>query len=433
MNMNNKDLHSTGIKVQERRSFGKDAKQRDLELKIYDSFDALSPMRLAWDEFIEAADGEIFLSFDWCRIWWKYYGRGRELRVFVFFDDSKIVGIIPLFFEKIRLGPLAIKVGKIVGSDFTLVQFSLPVDEAYIRPVVDKMMEQLGNMKWHIIALGPIAGMYRHFDRFTGACRNSVNGALRVSVEQMGVQTYYYLPQSWQEYLKGLNSRERQTIRSSYHKIERKDLPFERQYASVENVDSLFECFVRTHQEQWRQIGMPGHFGDWPDAYQFHREQAVAQIANGRLRLMKIFLGEDCYAYQYSYVFSNKCFELLSGRSSRKSPAGVDLGRVLFAEQVKDSIKQGIKTIDSMRGEYRYKLRLGGKLLPISALYIARNNFANRVRVGAFRYFAALMNLSYYRIWYSRLAPKTVFRSRSLWKSWIKSNIFSRPLCKGGG
>ena len=39
------------------------------------SFDELQRLREPWDRLALKAGSEIFLTYDWCRIWWKYYGK----------------------------------------------------------------------------------------------------------------------------------------------------------------------------------------------------------------------------------------------------------------------------------------------------------------------------------------------------------------------
>ena len=82
----------------------------NITVEIYHIFDALANMQQEWDDFIESVGGEIFLTYDWCRIWWKYYGHKRDLTIFVFRNGGEICGILPLFREKIWIGPLSIAV-----------------------------------------------------------------------------------------------------------------------------------------------------------------------------------------------------------------------------------------------------------------------------------------------------------------------------------
>jgi CelD/BcsL family acetyltransferase involved in cellulose biosynthesis len=398
--------------------------EKKVQVDVYDSFESLQSMQLQWDEFVESMGSGIFLTYDWCRIWWKYYGKNRDLRIFIFRNSEELVGIIPLFFEKIWLGPMLMRVVKIVGSDFDLSQFNLPLVRSYIREIIDKLFELLSKEKWDIFHFGPIAGLYKHYENLRDALRQSFDGFYSLLEKEGEEQTYFELANTWEEYLAGLRKKERQLIRSGYRKIKNQNLTLISELASNENFDQKFKEFENIHRLFWEQSDRLGHFGDWPDSLEFHREIASVQLEHGRLSLLEIRLSDDCFAYQYSYEFGDKCFELLTGRSTSRNLYHVDLGRMLFAEQAKNAIRDGVHYIDSMRGRYEYKLRLGGKLFPIRSVLIYPNGLSVFIKVYIFRIFARLLNLCYYRIWFLRLASKLPFKRKPLRNTWIKTSAF---------
>ncbi|MFC1635875.1 GNAT family N-acetyltransferase [Planctomycetota bacterium] len=396
-----------------------------LKLGVYRSFDQLQMFCEPWDRLALSAGSEIFLTYDWCRIWWKYYGKNRELIVLIFQNENDLVGIIPLFYETIWLGPMPVKAVRLVGSDHTLSHFSLLLLSDYIKEVVKGLSDFLRKEKWDILHLGPIAGLYEHHDEFREALKQSFYGSCSVLKEDGGVQTYYKLARTWEEQFAGLKKQERKRIRRSYKKIDSEGLTLTSELASIGNLNEKFREFVHTHQRFWQHLGKAGHFGDWPDSYEFHREGARAQLKHNRLRLIEIRLSDNCYAYKYGYRFGKRHFEVLPGRSQSKSLSHINLGRITFAEEAKNAIQDGVQYIDSMRGRYEYKLRLGGELFRISNIYVVPKRISVEVRVRAFRALARLLNLCYYRIWRLKIAPRLPLKPRPLWRIWIRTNTFS--------
>ena len=110
-----------------------EVEKKILDARVYEGFDELGGMQEEWDEFVESVGGEIFLTFDWCRIWWRHYGGKRVLRVFVFRCEGRLVGILPVFFEKIWLGPVFVDPIKLVGTDFPPVAVSIPIKKGLIK------------------------------------------------------------------------------------------------------------------------------------------------------------------------------------------------------------------------------------------------------------------------------------------------------------
>lgn len=403
---------------------------KNIRVEEYNDFGALASMQQEWDDFVELVGSDIFMTYDWCQIWWKYYSKKRDLRVFVFRSNSEIVGIIPLFFEKLWLGPILIRAAKIVGSDFTLAQFSLPIHNKHIKGVVQKFFELLpSEHNWDILHIGPIAGLYKHYDDLKDAYEGSFGYSYLVLNENKGVQTYFKLADTWDEYLAGLNRKERTKVRRhyrlAYKTVGDKTTSVAANCATIDNFEKIFEGFVQMHQEHWQKLRKLGHFGDWPSAREFHHELAEAQLNQNRLRLIQITLGDWCLGYKYGYIFGDNYFDFLDARSDCKELANVGLGRIIYSEMIKKAIREKAKWIDSMRGKYKHKLEMGGQLFPTRSLYLIPKKPTIIVRVKLFRLFAYLLNFFYYRAWFGRIAPKLNVKRKPLWKIWIRSHSFA--------
>ncbi len=393
----------------------------DVVCSIHSSFDDVQDLREPWDAIVEASGAEIFLTFDWCRTWWDFYGHKRTLSLCVFRRDHEVVGLLPLFIERVRLGPVSVRAAKIVGSDFTLTQFTLPVKRECLPQVIDAFAGVAESQQWDICSLGPLSGFSHGQEDLRSLFGRLEGGSWRVQIEETGVHTVFELPGSWDEYLALLSKKERQLIRSNYRKIEADGIQVQRHVATKEDFAEVFGDFVTAHQEQWRQLGKAGHFGDWPRSEDFHRAVAQTQLERNRLHLLKVRVAADCVAYQYSYRMGQRYFEILMGRSSGDESHAVDMGRLLFAEQAQRAIEQGIRNIDSMRGRYEYKLRLGGKLFPLLRVRIVRKGACRELRVAGFGMCASLFDKAYYKLWYCRLGPKWSASRGPLWSTWIRS------------
>lgn len=387
---------------------------------IYSSFEEIENLRENWDSFIESIDGEIFLSFDWCRIWWKYYGCNRKLKIFIIMKKNIIVGIMPLFFEHIWFGPLPLTVVKFVCSDFTLSQFTFPVNCNYSMDVTRVFLESLLKFKWNIASFGNFTSFLNDRDLLTKSYFSLNSLDLNVETYKVGVQTIFELNRSWEDYLSLLKKKDRQLILKNYRNIQKENLNFESSVATEENLHEFYSEFVLVHQTQWKHKKRGGHFGDWPKSIEFHNELAKFFIKNDKLKLLKVKMADDCFAYQYSYKFGNRYFEILMGRYFSSYFDNIDLGRLLFSEQVKQAIDQSISNIDSMQGYYDYKIRLGGKIFPLLRVRIIRSGLFNNIFLIFIDNFVKFIDIIYYKIWFTRVVPAIGFKNSNLWEYYIK-------------
>ncbi len=132
-----------------------------LSCRIHTAFEQLAGMQQEWDQFVIDIGGDIYLSYDWCRIWWEHYGAGRSLCVFVYRREKQLVGLIPLFIERIWLGPVWLRIAKVVGSDFTMCMVNPPVKSEYAEEIFGQTIEYLTDtQKCDAVLFGLLTGNY---------------------------------------------------------------------------------------------------------------------------------------------------------------------------------------------------------------------------------------------------------------------------------
>ena len=165
-------------------------RQKDtcVTLKVVTAFEMLADLQPDWDSFMETTGGESFLTYDRCRIWWKYYGGKRELKILLFWHQEDLVAIIPLFFETVRLGPVSVRIGKIVGTHFSLSNVSMPIHKEFITEVIKKFARVLREYRWDVLNIGFISGMYADFELLQAACQRCFSPACEVDAVESNVE-----------------------------------------------------------------------------------------------------------------------------------------------------------------------------------------------------------------------------------------------------
>jgi CelD/BcsL family acetyltransferase involved in cellulose biosynthesis len=401
-----------------------------VEVEVYNSFDQVEPMQSEWDEFVESLGCEVSLTYDWCRLWWKYYGYGCKLRIFVFRCHGTLTGIIPVFFEKIWFFPVFIRAVKIVGTDFTLSTVTPPMRKEFAQEIVKKLFDILSrDYRWDVLHLGPISGIFADFENLFRLCQKCLTRICKVVKNSKTVQTYFTLANCWEEQIASLPKKKQRDLRRKYRllyeTIANEDAHIVLQFASTADFQLIFDEFVRMHQNHWEGLGKPGHFGAFPNSEVFHRELAQEQLKHGRLRLLKVRADSHILGYKYAYKFGDRYLEFLDARSDTRELAQASPGEIVFCEQMKKAIGEKVRCIDSMRGKYEYKLQMGGKLFPINNIFVYSGTLWPLIRMRIFCGLSWMLHMCYYNIWWRRIAPKLPFRRRALWKIWLRSNMFA--------
>ena len=290
----------------------------ELEAEIAESFDTVPVDAEEWDDFVLSVGGDIYMTFDWCRIWWRYYGEDRALRLFIFRANGRVVGLAPMFIERVRLGPVSLKLGKRVGADYAMAIFSLPIAADHVESVYSHVISKLiGAERCDAVWIGfcpgddpTLAGLLVASDATVGL----VSGA---HVAATGVRTVFDLPGTFDAYLKRLDARQRQNYRRRL-KLLNSAYEVENELVSdPSQAESSFADFVLAHERQWKAEGKLGHFGDRPRAAEFNTELVRILSKSRRVRLLVLKADGTVISYQFAFVFGRRCYWHLPARTAK--------------------------------------------------------------------------------------------------------------------
>jgi len=391
----------------------------NISYSIYTSFDEISELQEDWDSFVESVNGDIYLTFDWCRVWWQFYGKKRLLRIAIFYQQQKIVALLPVFIETIWIGPVWLKLAKIVGTDFTMnivspaVQIDLAAEIFLCMNTILFLKEgcdafYFGPASCHHPAMQAIAD--------DATCQNSLKF---INIKSLGTYTVFPVADSMESFFSSLGKNAKKNIRKQLRKLE---TSYQIELKMI-NTPSSFLEFVKLHTAQWELVDKLGHFNDWPEAKDFHVTLVKSQSLLNRFRLFCLLADGEPISYLYMYHLGKRYHSFLSARVCDMKWDKYSLGSLLHVMRIESAIEEGVNEIDAGRGHYSHKLHLGGKEIPLAALLISKKSTYSILRTHLFYFCSRMLHLFYYRIWFNRLAPKLPFKRKPLWKLWIRTRL----------
>ena len=400
---------------------------KPIQRATYSSFEDIPLSPAEWDDFVASAGGNFFSTFDWCTVWWRHYGKNRKLKIHIYHAGGDIVGIIPLFSERIWLFPTYLDVVKLVGSDHAITHFSLPIREDFIGDVISDLFPELIGEKHDMVWLGPISGLFRHIELIKDNFASPSQGGYATQVRNSGEQTYYHLADTWEEQMLKISKSDAKDLTYSVRRLlKMSKSPTDgivTEYIDSDSFAGCFQEFVDMHQLNWEKQGMLGHFGDWPGSMDFHKDLAVSQLAKGRLRLLRIRFDGHTLGYSYEYLFDGTSYEVLISRSEEECFSKLSIGKINHSEKMKRDIANKTFQIDSMRGYYDYKIKFGGTAYMTKSIFVESRRFASGIRIWIFRKMSRIIHLGYYRVWFCTLAAHYPFPRSPLSGLWIRTTF----------
>lgn len=374
--------------------------------RVLHSFEELPDDRAHWDKLVAELGAPIYMSFDWLRLWWQYYGAGKELRLFVFQARGVVVGMVPTYIE--QLGPpfLCLRVARLIGANIPPRVFNPPVPPELARTIWGLVFDHLVEQdSCDVVSVGPVSERY------------AANGGLRDAATakesswtaewvSKGVCTLYNLPSSFDEFMASLDGKERKTRRKKLRELEARGELRVEVIKDCSVVAAEFDRFVDLHTRQWESEGRPGHFHAWPRALEFHRSLVAAQGALGRLRFVRLLAGNTLVANQYNYAFGGTLFAELPARVFGPEWDRLSLGCSSQVKLIEAAIQEGFHTMDSGPGHYDYKVLLNGQESKIFGLCLTAARRSSHLKTQIYRGIGKLLILLIVKLWYRRISPR---------------------------
>lgn len=394
-----------------------------LTCRVERNWSALEPMQREWDDFVEKAKGEVYFSFDWCRIWWKHYGRG-ELHVQLFHEGDTLVGLLPLMIERIWVGPIRVRIARFIGSHSTIAVLHPPAQDRSAGEVFRQSITRLlEDERVDAICFSSLSGEFTTADQIRQACQSLGDRVVIARDRVTAPHTLFHLPETFDLYLASLSGNERGNFRRVDRRLAELGPIRLDSHRDPKTIDDAFDRFAELHREHWRDEGKLGHFGDWPKSMEFTRDLLHAFASKDRASIEVLTVNEQPCVMELAFEFGDTSYWRLPARRVDAELEKRGVGRISLIRFMGRCIERGIRRIEGGPGAYEYKTRLGAATYQISSLVITRPSMASRLKSKLLNAWAEAWHLGYYKIWFNRICKRIPALRGPLWKTWIRTRI----------
>jgi len=319
-----------------------------------ESFGSLIDLRDKHDTHLDWAP--LFISPVWLNVWWNVFGDGYELNLVSVRENDTLIGIAPLM---IKTG-----VASIIGSTDVCDYLDLIVlpnsDENFFDALFDDLKKK-GIKQLNLESLRPDSRV------LTGFTDIALNRGCEVSLTPCDVTLEMKLPDSWDEYLKSLNSKQRHEVRRKLRRLEEAG---EFQYRSISEgtfitkaLDTFLKMFTESRDDKADFLTEKREL--------FFRSMTESMANAGILKLGVLEIGTIPAAMIMYFDYNDTIYLYNSG--FEKEYISLSVGLLSKVLCIKDSIRSGKKVFDFLKGNEVYKSRLGGTETQLSNCRISIN------------------------------------------------------------
>jgi CelD/BcsL family acetyltransferase involved in cellulose biosynthesis len=350
----------------------------------------LAQIEPEWDALLaRSAANSPTLSPLWMRAWWSVFGAsdGRELRVALFWDRARLVGIAPLQarlhwyrpglpFRRLELLASGEAEADEICSDYIGLIAERGAEEEVARTLVTALAAgALGG--WDELVLPAMDGASALTSLVTGALTHA-----RFATESVVASEapYLALPPTWAAYLAALPSSRRYLVTRSLRDYEKWAAGESRLHVAATPAELAEGQRVlhSLHGERWGAEGSAGVFRSERFA-RFHELVMAALLERGALELSWLTVRGEPIAALYNIVWDGKIHFYQSGRKI-ELPKGIRPGIVAHAYALQRAIAAGLREYDFLAGASQYKMQLALATRPLVRVRAVRAPLRERSR-----------------------------------------------------
>lgn len=357
-----------------------------ISFKVVTTIKDWDRLNVEWNELLQRSSSqEIFLTFEWLRTWWKYFGRGK-LSIIIVRNTLNIVAIAPFYI--VNAGP--VRILKFIGtgiSDYGGVLIDNRFD-AY--EVLGAMFEFMNShLKYHVIDLKELqehSPLYLYFRKNSSnsiaAGRNIVfieetAKCVYLPLEDLSLEDLPLSALSSGDPLFGGQCRFKGSIdkkaaareRSRENKLAKEGTVT---FSIVKKTDEcLLEALYDMHIKRWEKDKKRSMLIN-SEYREFYREISGLFGRNGWLTWHVLKVKDKPIAISLGFTCFNKFYGYLLSYSIEHAAFGP--GKILQKHIVESTMSCGLREIDMLRGSESYKYKLSKRERTNYRIFIAKRN-----------------------------------------------------------
>lgn len=340
----------------------------EYEIALCDQEESFRRLQSEWNELLDhSACPVVFLKHQWMYTWWLVYGSrqtGTRLFILTARDAAKrLVGVLPLYLERLGRQPLALRVLRLLGTANEAPEY------------LDAIVHYQNSQRILATLLATLAARRSEYDAlllndlspkallpaFLAGWSQTLGGVYENYT--CSICPYLKTTGEFDKFIQALSTKHRYNFRRETRRlIEQRQAVF-KVAADSEAVKSGLELLFILHQQRWEGKGKKSQF-DNESSHTFHRHLAVALAGEGAARLYMLYCEDRPIAVFYCLCYNGQFFYYQAGLDAAFK--NYSLGTVVIGKMIADCFAQNFYEFDFLRGNESYKFNWTNLTRPTS-------------------------------------------------------------------
>lgn len=324
-----------------------------MEISELDTLDALEDSKPWWNSLLsKSLDNNVFLTHEWLTEWWKHFGNGRTLGIFIGKENGQVHFAAPMMYSTYKLLGIKLRKLEFIATPFSDYNVFLVINRESATKAAKLLLERVRESFAQVdcVELEEVPE-----DSCTvKILENIKTDGLKTCSNVVSICPYIILPNCFETFLQHLGPNMRRNLKRWEKKaLEDHNVDFVT-YDEVGGVKEAMNIFYELHQKRWASKHEPGIFTQYVNR-DFHLQVAQNFAEKKQLALFFLRFGGEPISAVYSYEYNGKLYVYQSGFDPEYEE--YHPGYLTFNGLMKYAVEKGLREFDFMRGNEEYKTR----------------------------------------------------------------------------
>jgi len=310
-------------------------------------FKRLKELEAEWQDLYQRAPAATpFQRPEWLLPWWKTFGSGELFSFAAYNDGNRLVALAPMFLHPWNNRRHVTFIGNGISDRLGFI-----LDPAHATTAAAAILDVIARdrHRWDVCDLQDLS-------RDSVLCRIVASSSLEYALRPQYTCTSVPLRPTWEEFHTSLPHGLRRNLRRYRERLDQQGrVTFETTH-DVNKLSEPFNALVELHRARWLEK-TNGSMLEGTATEKFHRAAASELAHRGIVRLHSMRLDGRIIAIVYAWIERGRAYSYLGGFDpalSRFSP-----GVLSLEYAIEQSINEGARVFDFLRGEESYKTTWG--------------------------------------------------------------------------
>lgn len=346
------------LSIDDKRTPGIMISDQNLKIRVLETLEDLEGLRPQWEKLLAGyPQASTFCTWEWLVPWWRAFGAEQRLHVLaVENSSSELIALAPLCWVKRKTLGKEWKVLRLMGDgsgDSDNLDF--PVLSGFESTFASMLLDHLNNLnernnRWDL-------------SEFNLMPRNSVGeNYILPHLQELGwpyvlsdlPKRIIDLPETWDEYLRGLSQNERRNILRYRKRLEKQYKVEVVRCSQQDELPTYLNYLFELHQKAWHSRNERGTFESIARRG-FYLELSKELLARRQLEFWLLQLDDQFVAAEFDFRYGSTVYALQQAFALDRPEDRP--GSVLRGYVLQKIIAAGARQYDFLAGEDSYKDR----------------------------------------------------------------------------